>query len=490
MKKIVLLVASAALTLTAAAEGYQVNNLSSKQNGMGHVGTAMKLGSESLWFNPAATVFQQSKFDASVGITGIAAKATYTSLPDYTGKRPQQHFTSDNKISTPLYAYVSYKPLDWMAVGAAFNTPFGSSMNWGDNWAGAHLIQQINLSAYNFQPTVSFRIGKHLSVGAGLMVTWGKFDLSRSLLPVGAANAQNQALMGTLQQLVPALSGVDLFQMAGDRSLVSIGLEGKAKAAVGINLGALWDINEQWSLGMTYRSKLKMKVDSGSIDLRMIDNQQIAQTIGALLPQLGLDPTKLSSAVVKTELPLPASLTWGASFRPVPKWEFAVDLQYVLWSAYDKLDVRILDPKSGTPVLTIPVSEKNYSNTLAFRFGGQYHAFDWMTVRMGMYVDESPVSSDYLNPETPSMTKLAYTAGVTFRPAKWVNIDLAYGFVGSADPERTGSYPYTNSILERVNGLLQAAGAPAESLTPATTDFSGNYTARAHTFSIGVGFRF
>ena len=141
-----------------------------------------------------------------------------------------------------------------------------------------------------------------------------------------------------------------------------------------------------------------MKVDSGSIDLRMIDNAQIAQEIGQLLPQLGLDPAKLTSAVVKTELPLPASLTWGVSFRPVPKWEFAVDLQYVLWSAYDQLDVRILDPDSNTPVLNIPVSDKKYSNTLAFRFGGQYHALDWLTARMGMYVDESPVRSDYLNP--------------------------------------------------------------------------------------------
>lgn len=70
---------------------------------------------------------------------------------------------------------------------------------------------------------------------------------------------------------------------------------------------------------------------------------------------------------------------------------------------------------------------------------------------MGMYVDESPVRSDYLNPETPSMTKLAYTAGVTFRPVKWMNIDIAYGYVNSADPERTGSYPYTNSVLGIVN---------------------------------------
>ena len=76
MKKVLLLLAATAATLAASAEGYQVNNLSSKQNGMGHVGTAMKLNSESVWFNPAAAAFQQSKFDISVGITGIASKAT------------------------------------------------------------------------------------------------------------------------------------------------------------------------------------------------------------------------------------------------------------------------------------------------------------------------------------------------------------------------------------------------------------------------------
>ena len=89
----------------AYAEGYQVNNLSSKQNGMGHVGTAMKLNSESIWFNPAAASFQSTQFDFSVGVTGIDSKATYTTLPDYTGKTQSRHFTSDNKIATPLYAY-------------------------------------------------------------------------------------------------------------------------------------------------------------------------------------------------------------------------------------------------------------------------------------------------------------------------------------------------------------------------------------------------
>ncbi len=200
MKKIILLFAAAAAVVSARAEGYQVNNLSSKQNGMAHVGTAMKLNSESLWFNPAAAAFQNEFFDFSAGVTGIAAKATYTSLPDYAGT-PQSHFKSDNDLSTPLYVYANFKPTPWMSAGLVFNTPFGSSMNWGDDWAGAHLIQSINLKAYNLQPTVSFRIGKHVSVGAGLMLTWGSFDLSRALFPAGAQT--NALLDAVLQQAQP-----------------------------------------------------------------------------------------------------------------------------------------------------------------------------------------------------------------------------------------------------------------------------------------------
>ena len=93
---------------------------------------------------------------------------------------------------------------------------------------------------------------------------------------------------------------------------------------------------------------------------------------------------------------------------------------------------------------------------------------------MGMYVDESPVSSDYLNPETPSMTKLSYTAGLSFRPCRHVSIDLAYCYVSSADPERTGSYPVYNY---QDNTQLESV-------------FSGNYKLHAHVLSFGAGFSF
>ena len=131
MKRLLTLLVAVVSATGLRAEGYQVNNLSTRQTGMGHVGTAMKLNSESIFFNPAATAFQDSKFDLSVGAAGILSYCTYTPSPTmengfYSGNRPE--WESDNKMSTPIYAYFNYKPSDRWAVGLGFFTPNGSSM--------------------------------------------------------------------------------------------------------------------------------------------------------------------------------------------------------------------------------------------------------------------------------------------------------------------------------------------------------------------------
>ena len=152
------------------------------------------------------------------------------------------------------------------------------------------------------------------------------------------------------------------------------------------------------------------------------------------------------------------------------KWELAVDLQWTGWSAYKALNVAFNEKELGIkPIYSV----KNYSNTLAFRFGAQYRATDFITARMGMYVDESPVSSDYLNPETPSMTKVSYTAGLSLRPHQ-VHVDrpgLLLRFVGR---------PRTHGLLSPLRLYRRQT----------RRGFSGNYTLHANVFSIGVGFSF
>ena len=493
MKKILLALAAAGMTAGAFAEGYQVNNFSARQAGMANVGTAMKLGSESIYFNPAAAAFQESKFDISLGATGILSSVTASTLPTAAnGYKSDLQETSDNKMSTPLHMYINYKPSKRWSVGLGFYTPNGSSMNWGGNWSGAHLIQDINLAAYTIQPTVSFKICDRLSIGAGLMITWGNFDLSRSLLskttrqgliaseidptinnmnliinnPMATDEQKAQA-----QQLLQQLQGGKAYlESTMDQSIVAAQLSGNANVAIGVNAGILWDINDQWSLAMSYRSRMNMKVDRGHATMN-IDPQ--AAALIAMFEQLKggtqLIPA-LDQGTFHTELPLPTTVTWGVSYRPNAKWQMAVDLQWIGWSAYKDLNVAFNETELGIKDI---YSVKNYSNTLSARFGAEYRALNWLTARAGIYFDESPVDSNYLNPETPSMTKIAYSLGASFRLARSLSLDLAYCYVSSADPERTGSYPiygYSSGQLEEV--------------------FTRNYKLHAHVVSFGMRISF
>ena len=469
------------MATTSYAEGYQVNTLSAKQLGMGHVGTGMKLNSESLFFNPAATAFQTTKFDFSIGMTGISPSSTYTTLNDYTGTAPQVSKTKKG-ISTPMFAYFNYKPTEDLAIGLAFNTPFGSSLDWGPNWAGAHLVQDITLEAFSVQPTISYKLWDKVSIGVGMSISWGSFDLSRSMLPVGA---QTNGILSAMLGNNPA-AGV--IANAGDNALVSARLNGDAKIAYGVNLGIMYDICKEWTIGMSYRSKTQMTVDEGHAKLNFLNDnvKNVLTAIPGLIPAL-------EKGTFTASLPAPATISWGVSFRPTPKWELAADLQWVGWSAYKDLNVHFNETELKIEDIN---SVKNYDNTIMIRIGGQYRISDLLTARMGMYVDESPVRSDFMNPETPSMTKLSYTAGLSIRPTEFMSINIAYGYVGSADPERTGIYPYFDSLtyLATKNGAIAGGATPevAEAMAQkaANQPFEGNYSVSAHMLSVGLSFNF
>ncbi len=516
MKRIILSALAAVVALNASAEGYQVNTLSAKQLGMGHTGVSQKLNSESVWFNPAAAAYQEQKFTVAGGFTGIAATAKWTSLNDY--MNPTQSAESDNSLSTPLYLNLNYKVTDDLAVGLNVNTPYGSSMNWGDSWAGAHLIQSIKLSSYSVQPTVSYKLfNDKLSIGAGLMVSWGNFELSRSMFKVGeetnadVATILEGALSGLKSPEEIAAAKAEITN-ANNNPLVSATLGGDAGVTFGVNVGLMYDINPRWSLGMSYRSKMLMSVDKGHASLDYFNS---TATLALANNFAGMDTGSFSAS-----LPMPSTLSLGATFRPTDRWSLSAEFQWVQWSAYDSLVVTFNEKGLEGYNQDAP---KNYSNTMITRVGAEYLATEWLTARAGFYVDESPVASDYLNPETPSMTKAGFTCGVSVMPLsnKNFSIDLAYGYIKSADAERAGSYPYVNSLKAAMAksyagaaekyaaaaGQYAAAGdaAKAEAMKAESgkyaamaTDakskvldpFSGNYETYAHTFSIGLSWGF
>lgn len=439
MKKVFSLVACSLVSLSMFAEGYQVNLQSARQAGMGHVGTGMKLGAESMHFNPAGLTSIQNTADFSVAGNMIFSNVKYTN-GSYTAK-------TDNGVSTPMSAYAGFKLGKRWAAGLAVTTPYGSSLNWGDNWRGADLIQKISLQSFCFQPTVAYQVLDNLSIGAGLMVFRGNFEIDKSLLPIG---------------FKPGLPGVDnLFPV--DAPAASINLKGDAKTAYGFNVGVLWNIEDNFSFGISYRSKAMIKVNDGDASISF-DNEKL-QNILQNTPVIKEQINALNGARVKTQLPAPSNLTVGFSYKPTEKWTIAADLQYVGWNAYDSLNFEF--NKDGKVVEL--KSEKNYSSSIAARIGTEYETYDWLTLRAGFYYDQTPVNAMYYNPETPGANKFGVTTGATFNLYKGLSADLALAYVFGTPTE----------------GRVQTGIVNNKPVY-----FQGKYTPNAFNLSLGLRYNF
>lgn len=457
MKKFLFSLLISIITVPVFAEGYQVNSQSAKQTGMGHVGVAMKLGAESMHFNPAGLVFLNSSVDLSVGVSAIKATAKYKS-PDgsYSAK-------TDNPFSTPVYAYAAFKIYDNFAAGISLTTPYGSSLKWPKNWEGANLIQDISLKSYVLQPTFSYKITSRLSIGAGLMLAIGDMNLSRGLMSANEFQTIGNVVQASNIPEEQKNQLVGLIRSNEGIVPVSARLDGKANLRVGFNVGAMYDITDQVTIGLSYRSKIKMKVKEGDAELTYASGA-IEGLFNALKPVVSIPP--LDQGTFRAELPLPSNTTLGVSYRPNDRWELGFDVQYVGWKAYDSLNI-VFNEK----VLEIEdiKAEKNYKNSMIYRVGAQYAATERLDVRAGVYFDQTPIRERLYNPETPGMNKLGFSAGLSFEPYKNLQIDFAFLYIQGLGAD--GEYPYKNVL-----GQDQV--------------FSGKYESTALSASLGLAYRF
>lgn len=446
MKKNKIIVALAALTLPMAvfAEGYQVNTLSAKQLGSASTGTALKLGTESQYFNPGALGFLNKTLDVSASVTAIKASGKV----DVDGAT----YKTDNKISTPLMAGAAFSIYDNLKAGITMYTPYGSSINWTDNWPGAVLNQSCDLKVFTVQPTIAWKILPNLSIGGGLMITWGSVDLNKGLVSASTMDAVLAA------QGAPA--------MFGHTTPASVNLNGTADVKLGANLGILWDINKQWSVGASWRSQQTMKVKAGnaSITYANVLAENVLQSLNVL-----------NQANFSAAMPCPWVLSVGGAWRPTSQLTVSADARLTGWSAYKTLDIEFAAEQLR------PYDQhltKDYSDAFSFSVGAEYALTNRLDLRAGVMIDTTPVNDDYYNPETPGMTKIEPAVGCSFHPIDRLSIDV--GFMYVAGVGKTGNCTYTD---------LLAAQTPQLGL-PVVRTFTGDYKVHAVIPSVGVSFSF
>jgi long-chain fatty acid transport protein len=334
-------------------------------------------------------------------------------------------------------------------------------MDWGKTWAGAGLIQDISLKSYSIQPALAWKVTDRFSIGAGMMIMFGDFSLSRAIIPAGYLES-----LRAFTAAYPDIAAIlDKYK---NTPAVSATLSGKAGVRAGFNLGMMLDITDHFTAGISYRSKVGMKVNEGAAEIQYANKTEfdgLAAIVNPILAaqqkQLVVPP--LDQGTFEAELPLPSNFNIGLTYKPNGRWLVSGEVQFVGWGAYKQLNVefRPREVLGGSDIR----ADKEYQNTHIYRLGAQFAATDRFDLRLGAYFDESPVKDDYLNPETPSMDKLGLSTGLSFRPSGAFSVDLALCYVTGFG--RDGSYPIDSAHI-----------------------FSGHYKASAFTSVLGVAYCF
>ena len=417
MKKITMALACLMTAGSLQAGGYRVAIQGQKALAMGHAGVAMSESAETVFFNPGAMTQLEANADFTGGLTLLTGETEYASEQTLVEEE------TDNPLGTPINAYYARKYSDDISWGLGIYTPFGNKVEWSTDWAGSHLVNFIELQAIFIQPTIAFQLNDSTSIGFGPNLIVGSVEFNRNL-------------------------STSLTNAAGDRSNVTV--EADNVTDLGFSIGLFHRLNEQTSLGLSYRSEVILEARDGDVDF-----DAVPTALQVLFP----DGTEFDA-----DLPLPAELTLGIAYEYSDRLTLAFDYNHTFWDVYDEL---VIEFDNG--VTPTSVNPRNYEDAGIFRFGAQYRYDDKWTLRAGIYFDESPVPDGSFAPETPRNDSIGYTAGFSYRYSK--NLELDAALLILTFDETDNSYDF-----------YQEGGV--------TIPFGGTYDSAANSIGFGLSYKY
>ncbi len=324
------------------------------------------------------------------------------------------------------------------------------------------LNQQVSIKCFTLQPTLAWRFLPNLSVGAGVMVSWGSVNLDKGLMTATSLNK----LMGALGMPPEAM-------YAPGVTPASVNLNGKSNLAVGYTLGALWEINRHWNIGASFRSKMTMTVGKGAAAVSY--NGAAEQLLTPVLDNL-------NHTNFRASLPCPYVFTAGIAYKPLDNLTLAFDAQLNGWGTYKHLDIEFDNLEAFNQHLI-----KDYKNAMTYHIGAQWGVTRRLDLRAGLMIDTNPCNKEYYNPETPGQTRIEPSVGFSFRPIKNLSVDFAFMYVqGTGMNGATGRY---DDLVYKVAAQTNPALPGLLGLQPEGT-FTADYHVHAFIPALGLSYSF
>ncbi|MBQ6854700.1 MAG: transporter [Alphaproteobacteria bacterium] len=383
MKKYLLAVSALTasfFTTDAFAAGYHLSEYTVTGLGRSFAGAGV-VGDDfsSLAFNPAGMQYNQTN-GAQTGVTavslhfdykgsiGTAASINKDGMPSGLGPRSGSGHTRPTRVLPHVFA--QQKLNDKTTLGLGVYVPYGLATDYDNDWFAQSHAGLSQLSATNVSPALSYQINDKFAIG-------------------GALNIQyvTARLTGNIEQKHLLYFDSAYNELEGD------------DYGVGYTLGTTFTPRKDIRLGVSYRSKIKHKLE-GDLKISGILN---------------------SESDIYTKITTPEVVYLTAAYDLNKCFTLSATAKWTRWSQFKNLDIF-----SKTTGIAVSETFENWKNTWYYAVGADYRYNRNWVFRTGIGYDETVIKApEYRTARIPDGRRILTSLGATWKKNNW-QVDLGY----------------------------------------------------------------
>ena len=401
------------------AAGYAVFTQGAAALGQGNAVTAHTQSPSTIFYNPAL-MNKLEGTQVEVGTTALLVSRKFES--DTPGQS-----TSNDSSFFPSTFFATYKFNDKLSAGLGVFNPFGLGTEWNDNWEGRYLATKSELTTFDINPVLSYRITPALAVAVGLDVMLVDATLERKVFTGGPDVGQ---------------------KFKGDGS------------GLGYNVGVAYDLNKDITLGASYRSAVHVNVagTSSTSPTFQVPLSAVDPAHASLFPP-GTMVAPLDSSG-RTSIRLPQQVTAAVAYHVAAPLTLEAGFRWEGWSAFKDLQLSLDNGFSAT-------TQRNWHDSWGANLGGRYQVNDTFALLAGYVWGESAVPDSTFDPSIPDAATHVFCVGTD---VNYQNFKIAF------------SYAYQLYEDRAKTDNLANAGLPASA--------NGTYQSDAHLLAVSLGYKF
>ncbi|NLL84248.1 MAG: transporter [Lentisphaerae bacterium] len=388
----VLLVGMAAC-FQAQAAGFALYEASTKGTVMGGAVIGRATDASTVYHNPA-NMTKLPGTHTMVGVTVIAPSGDVGYIDS--GRR----YSLRSQYFTPPHAYLTYQLDERWWLGAGIYSPFGLGTDYKSGWRGSYDNSGADIRTFSFNPNLAFLVTDDLSLAIGGQVMYLDLVMQKS----------------NFLRMVPQLQHPQLGPLVTSSKL---NLKGDSYG-YGWNVALAYDITDDLTFGMVYRSRVKQHVGGTA---KMKGNGPLGGgTFG--LPD---------SSSASGDVTLPDSISAGLNYKATERLNLGAIATFTHWSTYERLDMKFSsglgrNPNTGAPLISRSRTEKDWSNVWRLGFGADYVLSGPWSMQAGYVYDECPINTangDFL---LPAGNRNLFSLGVSYDESDWT-VQLGYTYL-------------------------------------------------------------